>query len=85
MKAQDIDKSAVLFSEYNRIGNSFNLHDQTAPIVVSIGVKIDEYISLQNLLVLDNSMKQHFLDTDIMITMLVLFQKMSRFSGVIYS
>jgi hypothetical protein len=53
INAQEIDKSAMIFSEYNRIGNSFNLHDPNAPIIVHTGVRIDEYSSLQNLIVLD--------------------------------
>jgi hypothetical protein len=52
-KAQDIDKSAVLFSEYNRIGNNFNLHDEKNPIIVHTRIRGDEYSSLQDLIVFD--------------------------------
>ena len=52
-KAQDIDKQAVILSEYNRIGNSFNLHDEAENIVVHVSLEADEYSSLQNLIVFD--------------------------------
>jgi len=51
--AQEIDKSAMIFAEYNRIGNNFNLHDVTTPVIIHTRVAIDEYSSLQNMLVLD--------------------------------
>lgn len=53
LNAQEIDKSAMIFSEYNRIGNNFNLYDKNTTIIVHTNAKIDEYSSLQNLLVFD--------------------------------
>ena len=50
-KAQEIDKSAVLFSEYGRISNNFNMHDQKQAIIVHTKVRGDEYSSLQDLIV----------------------------------
>jgi len=52
-QAQEIDKSAMILSEYNRIGNSYNLHDQNANIIVHAKLKTDEYSSLQDLIVFD--------------------------------
>jgi hypothetical protein len=51
--AQDIDKSAMVLSEYNRIANTFNVHDEKAQIVVQAQLKTDEYSSLQNIIVFD--------------------------------
>jgi hypothetical protein len=50
-KAQEIDKAAMVFSEYNRIGNSFNLHNEKKMLVVHTSLETDEYSSLQNLIV----------------------------------
>lgn len=52
-QAQDIDKSAMVLSEYNRISNAFNLHNEKSQIVVQAKLKTDEYSSLQNLIVFD--------------------------------
>ena len=52
-QAQDIDKSAMTLSEYNRISNAFNMHDEKDQIVVKVNLQTDEYSSLQNLIVFD--------------------------------
>jgi hypothetical protein len=41
----------MLFAEYNRIGNSFNLHNPQSEIIVHTRLKVDEYSSLQNMIV----------------------------------
>ncbi len=51
--AQEIDKSAMIFAEYNRIANNFSMHNETAPIVVKTRLAVDEYSSLQDMLVFD--------------------------------
>lgn len=51
--AQEIDKTAMALAEYNRIGNSFNMHNEKAPIVVHTSVIADEYSSLQNMIIFD--------------------------------
>jgi len=53
LKAKDIDKSAILFSEYTRLANNFGLHDQNSPIIVHTRVELDEYSSLQDLIKFD--------------------------------
>lgn len=52
-RAQEIDKSAMTISEYNRIRNAFNLHDEKGIIVVHTKLMLDEYSSLQDLIVFD--------------------------------
>lgn len=52
-RAQDIDKSAMTISEYNRMNNRFNLLNPKEPIVVYTSLDLDEYSSLQNLIVFD--------------------------------
>lgn len=52
-QAQDIDKSAMILSEYNRISNAFNMHEEKDHIVVKVNLETDEYSSLQNLIVFD--------------------------------
>lgn len=51
--AQDIDKSAMIIAEYNRIRNIYSLHDEKAPIVIHTHLQVDEYSSLQDLIVFD--------------------------------
>jgi hypothetical protein len=51
--AQDIDKSPMIISEYNRMANSFNLLDEKSEIVVHTSLKPDEYSSLQDIIVFD--------------------------------
>lgn len=51
--AQDIDKTAMALAEYNRIGNSFSMHDEKKEIVVHTLVEADEYSSLQNMIKFD--------------------------------
>jgi len=58
--AQDIDKNAMALSEYNRISNSFNLHDEKAPLSVQTQVQADEYSSLQNMIIFDEFDKTSF-------------------------
>lgn len=53
LKAQDIDKTAMALAEYNRIGNSFNMHDENAPIVAHTMLAADEYSSLQDMVIFD--------------------------------
>lgn len=52
-RAQEIDKSAMTISEYNRMTNRFNLLDPKKPIVIHSVLGLDEYSSLQNMLVFD--------------------------------
>ena len=52
-KAQDIDKSAVTISEYNRMSNRYNLLNPKTPITVHTQLELDEYSSLQDLIVFD--------------------------------
>ena len=52
-KAQDIDKSAMTISEYNRMNNKFNLMNPKEPIVVQAVLRLDEYSSLQDIIVFD--------------------------------
>lgn len=59
-KAQEIDKNAMALAEYNRIGNSFNMHNEGAPIVVHTTLEVDEYSSLQNFIVFDEFDKTSF-------------------------
>lgn len=51
--AQEIDKNAMALSEYNRISNSFNLHDPKSPIIVHTTIETDEYSSLQDMIIFD--------------------------------
>lgn len=51
--AQDIDKSAMTISEYNRMNNKYNLLNPKEPIVVHTSLRVDEYSSLQNIMVFD--------------------------------
>ena len=53
VQAQEIDKSAMIFSEYNRIANSYNLHDPYALLSVHSVIPVDQYSSLQDILVFD--------------------------------
>lgn len=52
-RAQDIDKSAMTISEYNRMTNRYNLMNAKEPVVVYTTLQVDEYSSLQNLIVFD--------------------------------
>lgn len=52
-QAQEIDKSAMIIAEYNRIRNAFSLHDEKAPFVIHTTLLVDEYSSLQNLIAFD--------------------------------
>jgi hypothetical protein len=52
-KAQEIDKSAVTIAEYNRMSNRYNMMDVNQPIVVHTTLELDEYSSLQDLIVFD--------------------------------
>lgn len=52
-RAQDIDKSAMAIAEYNRMTNRFNLLNPKEPIVVFTTLELDEYSSLQNIIVFD--------------------------------
>jgi hypothetical protein len=52
-QAQDIDKSAMIISEYNRIANTYNLYDPESEIVVHTIVRADEYSNMQNIIVFD--------------------------------
>ena len=60
INAQNIDKSAMVLSEYNRISNNFNLHNEKQPIVVHTHLKVDQYSSLQNLIMFDELNKKTF-------------------------
>jgi hypothetical protein len=53
LAAQDIDKSAMTISEYNRMSNKYNLLNPKEPIIVHASLKLDEYSSLQNIMVFD--------------------------------
>jgi hypothetical protein len=53
VNAQDIDKSAMAIAEYNRMNNRFNLMDAKDPLIIHTKLDLDEYSSLQNLLVFD--------------------------------
>lgn len=53
LKAAEMDKAAVMLSEYNRLSNSFNVHNPEQDIVVHAKLRVDQYSSLQNLLVFD--------------------------------
>ena len=59
-KAQDIDKNAMALTEWNRISNSFNLHDEKAPIAVQTQIQADEYSSLQDMIIFDEFDKTSF-------------------------
>lgn len=52
-KAQDIDKSAMTISEYNRMNNKYNLMNPKEPIIVHAILALDEYSSLQDIIVFD--------------------------------
>ena len=52
-RAQEIDKSPMTYSEFNRIFNAFHLHDEKAPFVIQTKLNVDEYSSLQDLIVFD--------------------------------
>lgn len=52
-KAQDIDKQAMAFAEYNRMTNRFNLLDPKEPVSVHVLLDLDEYSSLQNIIAFD--------------------------------
>ncbi len=52
-KAEEIDKTAMMLSEYNRLSNRFNLYDENQDIVVHTQLKVDQYSSMNNLLVFD--------------------------------
>ena len=52
-KAQEIDKSAVTIAEYNRMNTRYNMLNAQNPIVVHTTLKLDEYSSLQDLIVFD--------------------------------
>ena len=53
IQAQDIDKSAMILAEYNRISNNFNLFNEKQNIVVHTLLNADEYSSMQNLIAFD--------------------------------
>lgn len=52
-KAQSIDKSAMEYSEYNRINTNYNMHDKNQTIIVHTALALDEYSSLQDMVVFD--------------------------------
>jgi len=52
-KAQSIDKTAMEYSEYNRINSNYNMHDKNGIIVAHTYLKLDEYSSLQDMVVFD--------------------------------
>jgi len=52
-KAQEIDKAAMTYSEYNRIYNAFHLHDEKEPFVIHTKLGVNQYSSLQDLIVFD--------------------------------
>lgn len=64
LNAQDIDKSAMMIAEYNRLSNSFNLYDEKTPIIIHTTLNLDEYSSLQDMIVFDELNEKTFFRFD---------------------